>query len=156
MAIKVADPTLAFGSFLRAQVGDLLYQATWPGSGAELPAVFWPDLPSWFDQNMPVACLVVRRAGGYTRFGKEMMPLGDPRHDILAYGATQEEATGIAQTVTVVCKQLTTQVWEDALLMSANVAGGPTPLPDSQTLWPTCWLSVQLVHGEYPQPSAEV
>lgn len=157
MAITVADPTAAFGAFLRNQVGDMLFQATWPGSGAQLPAVFWPDLPSWFDGNMPAACLVIRRSGGYARFGKEAFALGDPRHDILAYATTQDEATRIAQTVTVVCKQLIVpEVWENTLLCAANVGGGPTPLPDQQTVWPTCWLSVQLVHGEYPQPAAEV
>ena len=154
-APAVADPGAALGAYLRAQVGDLLFQATYP-NGARLPAVFRPSLPSWFDEHMPAACLVIRRAGGYTRFGKERYYMGDPRMDILAYAANDQEATDIAQAVAVVCKQLDTQIWEDTLLWSANVTGGPTPLPDSQTLWPSCWLAVQLVHGELPVAPSEV
>lgn len=144
--LKVSDPMAGLCAFLKAQLADLLFK-TQHG-----PAVFRPDLPKDFDQNMPVACIVVRPAGGYTRFGKSMLYMGDPRADLTCYGGTQWEATRVAQSAVVALKQLVSQTWENTRLYSANVSGGPTPLPDQQTLWPACWLAVQLVHGELPSP----
>lgn len=149
---QLPDPLKAFAAFLRFQIGDRL--TVTPGGLKDLPAgvpaVFRPDLPQGFDAIMPTACVVVRPAGGYTQFGKSQLYLGDPRVDIIAYGAQQQEATDICRAVIVASKQLVAQRWENTLLYSAQVSAGPVPLPDSQTLWPTCWASVQLVHGELP------
>lgn len=150
-ALKVADPAAAFGAWIRYNVGDMLAPATNPTSGVTLPAVFRPDMPEWFDQNMPAAAVVIRPAGGYTaQFGKSFIPMADPRQDVLAYGQNQQQATQIARTILVMAKQLNNQIWENTLLYCVNISAGPTPLPDTQTLWPTCWFGVQLVHGELP------
>jgi hypothetical protein len=146
------DPLKALAAFLRSQIGDML--AITPGGiknvPAGVPAVFRPDLPQAFDQLMPCACVVVRPAGGYTQFGKSQLYLGDPRVEIIAYGTVEQEATEICRAACVACKQLVAQRWENMLLYSAQVSAGPIPLPDAQTLWPACWASVQLIHGELP------
>lgn len=153
--VTIADAPKAYCAFLRARVGDRLAIATLPGSGAKVPAVFRPDMPRWFQSSMPASAIIVRPAGGYTAYGKSMQPIADVRVDVLCYGPEdgQQQATELAQAVAVASKQLSVEVWEDTLLMAANVSAGPVPLPDAQTLWPACWLSIQLVHGEYPQPA---
>lgn len=154
MTVTVAEPLLAYVEFLRAHVGDQVATANQP-DGAIYPAIFRPDLPRWFEPSMPTRAIVVAPKGGYTQFGKGQMPLADPRVDVVCYGGEndQQGATQLARTVAVVSKQLVSQVWNGVLLVSADVSGGPIPLPDQQTIWPACWLAVQLVHGEYPQPA---
>lgn len=152
-APEIADASAGYAAFLRHQVGDMLDTATNPSTGVALPAVFRPDLPRWFDGSMPAACIVVRPAGGYARFGSSTMYLADPRLDVICYGANSEQARRIATTVAVVSKQLMVEVWDGVLLHSANVSGGPVPLPDQQTEFPSAWLAVQVVHGELPQPA---
>ena len=154
MDLEIAEPVLAYVMFLRAQIGDKVAQATDP-DGSQYPAIFRPDLPRWYEPQMPGRAIVVAPKGGYTQFGKGQLPLADPRLDVICYGAEddQQGATHLARMVATVSKQLVSQVWNGVLLVSADVSGGPIPLPDQQTLWPACWLSVQLVHGEYPQPA---
>lgn len=153
MALEaVPDPIKALCAFLRQELSNLVTSTPEglinipPG----VPAVFRPDLPKGFDQVMPAACVVCRPAGGYKQFGKTQIPVGDPTIDIVCYGANQDEATNVARAGVVVCKQLVAQEWENTLLYSAQVIGGPTPLPDTQVLWPACWFSVTLMHGELP------
>jgi hypothetical protein len=150
------DPLAAFCAFLRAQpaVSSLLDQIP-PGFGLPqgVPAVFRPDLPQNVDASMPLACIVVRPAGGYTQYGKGMLPLADPRIDLICFASNQSRATQIAQTAASAVKQLARpQTWEGTTLYGADVHAGPVPLPDQQTLWPACWLSVVLLHGELPAP----
>lgn len=145
----VADPYMALIMFLRSAVGGLVAQTVFP-NGLQAPAIFRPDLPKWFDDSMPTGAMVLRPAGGYTRFGATMFYVGDPRVDIVCYGETQEEATGIAQASIVVLKQLVSQMWENTLLYSASISGGPIPLPDTQTIWPAVWMSTTLMVGELP------
>lgn len=152
--VEVAEPLLAYVEFLRAQVGDQVAQAKDP-DGVTYPAVFRPDMPRWYESQMPTRAIVVAPKGGYTQFGKSMLALADARLDVVCYGDEdgQQVATQLARTVATVSKQLVSQVWNGVLLVSADVSGGPIPLPDAQTTWPACWLSIQLVHGEYPQPA---
>jgi hypothetical protein len=153
MTLVVADGAKAYCAFLRAAVGSQLAPASNPKSpGVVVPAVFRPAMPQWFDKSMPASAVVVRPRGGYTQFGDSTMYLADPRMDVIAYGTTQQDATSLATLIAVTSKQLVNEVWENTLLMAANISGGPIPLPDTQTLWPACWLSVQLVHGELLQP----
>lgn len=152
-AAQAADGAAAYCGWLREQIGGMLASATNPQSGVSTPAVFRPSLPEWFDGQMPAAAVTVRPAGGYSTFGKTMWPLADPRMDVVCYGTRQGEATMIATTIAVATKQLVNEIFEGTLLCSASVDAGPTPLPDAQTLWPACWLSVQLVHGELPLPT---
>ena len=151
--VTIAEPLLAYVEFLRAQLGDQVAQATDP-DGTQYPAVFRPDMPRWHEPMMPGRAIVVAPKGGYTQFGKDMRPLADPRLDIVCYGDEndQQGATHLARTVAVVSKRLMNEVWNGVLLTSAEVSGGPIPLPDQQTTWPAAWLAIQLVHGEYPQP----
>jgi hypothetical protein len=150
------DPLSALAAFLRQQIGDRL--AVTPGNLKNIPpgvpAVFRPDLPQGFDAVMPCAAVVVRAAGGYTQFGRSQFYIGDPRVEIIAYGTVQQEATEVCRAAVVACKQLVAQKWENTLLYSAQVSAGPVPLPDAQTLWPACWASVQLIHGELPLAAA--
>lgn len=151
-APAIADPAAGYCAFLRAAIGDMLAPATLPSGAGTVPAVFRPDLPSWYDASMPAACVVVRPAGGHTQFGSSMLYIADPRVDVVCYGADQQQATALCVSVTVASKRLVSEVWDGVLIYAANIAGGPIPLPDEKTLWPACWCSVQLVHGELPQP----
>ena len=152
MSRHVADPLMAMCAFLREQIGDLVTVTPGDIKGipAGVPAIFRPDMPAAFDAVMPTESVVLRPAGGYTRFGTTQILLGDPRVDVLAYGKTQQSATMVCRAVIVACKFLVVQEWENVLLMSAQCSGGPLPLPDTQTLWPTCWCSLQVTHGELP------
>jgi len=154
MDLTIAEPVLAYVEFLRAQIGDQVAQATQP-DGAVYPAIFRPDMPRWYEPSMPTRAIVVAPKGGYTQFGSGQFPLADPRLDVICYGAEddQQGATQLARMVATVSKQLVSQVWNGVLLVSASVSAGPVPLPDQQTVWPAVWLSIQLVHGEYPQPA---
>lgn len=154
MPVTVADPALAYVMFLRARLGDQVAEATQP-DGVVYPAIFRPDLPRWYEPSMPARAIVVAPKGGYTRFGDGQFPLADPRLDVICYGDEndQQGATQLARTLAVVSKQLVSQVWNGVLLVSAAVSGGPVPLPDEHTVWPAVWISIQLVHGEYPQPA---
>lgn len=146
----VPDPLKALCAYLRSELSNLVI--TTPGGlkniPANVPAVFRPDLPLGFDQVMPAACVVVRPAGGYKLYGATQFYIGDPVVDVTCYGANMAQATEVARASVVALKQLVAQEWENTLLYSAQVTAGPTPLPDTQTLWPTCWLSCHLVHGE--------
>jgi hypothetical protein len=103
---------------------------------------------------MPLACIVVRPAGGYTQFGKGTIPMADPRVDFTCYADNATRAHQIAQSVAYNLMQLTfPQTWEDTVLYSAQVHSGPVPLPDSQTLWPAVWLSGIVLHGQLPAPA---
>lgn len=148
----VADPAAGYCAFLRSAIGDMLAAATLPSGGGTVPAVFRPDLPQWFDADMPAACVVVRPAGGHTQFGSSMLYMADPRVDVVCYGSDQQQATMVCTAAQVASKRLVSEVWDGVLLYAANIAAGPVPLPDEQTLWPACLMSVQLVHGELPQP----
>ncbi|MHB1950160.1 MAG: hypothetical protein ACYCQK_01645 [Acidiferrobacteraceae bacterium] len=151
-ASAVADPALALVMFLRATLTDQLAQATDP-TGNSYPAVFRPDLPKWFDSSEAVASIVVRPAGGYATYGRSLLPIADPRLDLTCYGTTQQQATALARAAAVNTKQCVNQVWEGVMLRAINIAGGPIPLPDAQTVWPGCWVSLQVIHGELPQPA---
>jgi len=153
-SIEIAEPVLAYVMFLRSHLGDQVAQAEQP-DGAIYPAIFRPDMPRWYAPKMPTRAIVVAPKGGYARFGDGQLPLADPRLDVVCYGDEDDMqgATQLARMVATVSKQLVSQVWNGVLLVSAAVSGGPIPLPDQQTLWPSVWLSIQLVHGEYPQPA---
>ena len=148
----IPDPIKALCAYLRSEVGNLV--VTTPGGlhniPPNIPAVFRPDMPQGFDQVMPAASIVVRPAGGYKQYGKTQFYIGDPTVDVICYGGTQQQATELCRATAVALKQLVAQEWENTLLYSSQVIAGPTPLPDTQTLWPSCWLSAQLVHGELP------
>jgi hypothetical protein len=147
---RAADPTKAIAAYLQARVGSLLVQTPsgLQGIAAGVPAVFRPDMPLTFDQAMPAACIIVRPAGGYTMYGKGQLPVGDPRIDMVCYGAVRLQADQIARACVVALKQLSEQIWEDTLLYWAQISAGPLPLPDQQTLWPASLVSAQVMHGE--------
>ena len=151
-----ADPLKAVCAFLRVKVGGVLSQTPTglKGIPAGVPAVFRPDLPEQIAPVMPLECVVVRPAGGYTQYGKEMFYVADPRFDFVCFGSSQSRATRVATAVATELKQLSSpQTWEGAQLYSAQVHGGPVPLPDEQTLWPACWLQAVVMHGELPAPA---
>jgi hypothetical protein len=149
---QIADPLKALCAFLREQIGDMvaITPGNLPGIPAGIPAVFRPDVPVGFDQMMPTECVILRPAGGYKRFGRTQIYMADPLVDLLSYGATQQAATQVCQVAITACKQLNNELWENVHLCSAQVAGGPIPMPDAQTLWPMCWASLQVTHGELP------
>ena len=140
--LNVADPVAALCAYLAHSVGDRLAQ------GPLGPQVFATQLPPGQDQNMPQPCLLVRRAGGYKMFNLGNLPLADPTLDIVCYGTVPLEGDQIATAVALALKQLTQSVWENTLLYWARIAGGPVPLPDTQTLWPATWLAAQVAHAE--------
>ena len=153
--MSAPDPLAALCAYLRVEIGSLLDQIP-SGSGlssAGAPAVFRPDVPKAMDSFMPLRAVAVRGAGGYRRFGGSMLPLSDPRFYFTCFGSSQSQATNIARNVALALKQLSSpQTWEGCVLYSATVEAGPTPLPDEQTLWPTCWVAAEVMHGDYAAP----
>lgn len=157
MTILLPDPLAAMCAFLRAntQVASMLdpIPSGLPGLDelAGVPAVFRPDLPSNIDRSMPLSCIVVRPAGGYTQFGTQMFYVADPRMDFICFGTHQVQAQAIANTVATELKQLSFPVvYENCQLYSTTVHAGPVPLPDTQTLWPATFLSATVMVGELP------
>lgn len=150
------DPLAAVCAFLRVTIGSRLDQTPkgLKGIPAGVPAVFRPDLPQQIDSSMPMRCVVVRHAGGYTQFGEEQFYVADPRFDLICFASSQNGATRIARAAATQLKQLSApQIWEGTQLYSAIVTTGPVPLPDQQTLWPACWLSTVVMHGELAAPA---
>lgn len=137
-----ADPLAAICAYLQSTVGDMLAQ------GETGPKVFRPQLPTGEDENMPQACIVVRRAGGYKMFNTGTLPVADPTLNIICYGDVPQQSEVIATAVARALKQLSQSVWENTTLYWAKIAGGPVPLPDQQTLWPATWVGAQVMHGE--------
>jgi hypothetical protein len=153
--VSLPDPLAAMCAWLRAnpEVSPLLDPIPngLKGIPAGMPAVFRPDLPQAIDPGMPLACIIVRPAGGYRMFGDSMLLMSDPRFDLICYGSNQTEATGIARAVATELKQLyLPQTWEHTVLYSATVNSGPVPLPDTATLWPAAWLQATVTHGDLP------
>lgn len=140
--VQVADPAKAVCSFLATTVGGLLDEHK------ARPAVFRPRLPEELTDRMPLACLVVRPAGGYRMFGAGTMPVADPNMDITCYAAGPNQSYQIALAVAQSLKQLSQSVWENTTLYWAKIAGGPIPLPDAQTRWPATWVGIQVMAGE--------
>src|SRR4029077_11388622 len=89
-----------------ALAGYLLAQTTLAAMVAD--RIFRPELPATEEPNMPRACIVIRRAGGYQLFGADNPPVGDPTLDIICYGARWLEAENIAATVVLALRSLRT------------------------------------------------
>lgn len=143
----VADPAAAMCAYLAATIPEVLDTTTPPG-GVPGPAVFRPRIPEWAQSEDPLACIVVRRAGGYKLFGTGRIPVADPTIDLTCYAHNAQQADMIATTAANALKQLTMSVWEGCTLYWASISGGPIPLPDTQALWPATWLSFQMMHSE--------
>jgi hypothetical protein len=150
--VTTAEPLAAVCAYLAAQTEVASLVGVTPtgltGVLAGVPTIFRPELPRGFDQLMPTAAVVVRRAGGYQLFGKDYRPVADPRLDIAAYGTTGMQANLIATAVVVAMKRLTTSVWQNTLLYWANVAGGPISSFEASTMWPMYLSSFQVMHAE--------
>lgn len=156
-AVLLPDPLAAMCAFLRAnaQVSALIDPIP-PGlAGLEqlagVPAVFRPDLPQNIDPKMPLSCVVIRPAGGYTQFGDQPFYLADMRMDFICFGDHAQQASAICSAVAVELMQLTFPVvYERCRLYSASVRAGPVPLPDTQTVWPAVFLSATVLVGQLP------
>jgi hypothetical protein len=141
--ITTADPLRAVAAYLKASpVAPMLEP------GPHGASVYRPTLPETIQDDMPFACIVVRPAGGYTLFGTGLLPVADPRIDFTCYAGTPQESYEIAVATARTLKQLQMSVWENTKLYWARVAGGPIPLPDTDTLWPATWLSAQVMYAE--------
>ena len=140
--LVAADPCAAICAYLAATLSDLLAQ------GPSGPAVFRPSLPQAQDRLMPQACIVVRPAGGYKLYGVGALPVADPVLDLTCYGAVSQQSYELTLAAARVLRALRMSVWEQTKLFWCRIAGGPIPLPDNQTLWPACWLGVQVMHAE--------
>ena len=153
--VQFPDPLAGLCAYMRAQPAlasllDPIPQNT-GGLPAGVPAIFRPDIPQAMDGSMPMACIMIRPYGGYTTLGDQRFYMKDPLIDLIAFASQQNQATAICRAAGTVLAQLASpQVWENCLLYSCQLKAGPVPLPDEQTLWPACWLSVTLVHGELP------
>lgn len=146
MSRQISDPVRAVCGFLAANVGDLL-ASNRDGS----PAVFRNDLPKGETGGMPKAVIVVRRAGGGTMFGTGMMGLFDPRLDVVCYGTNPTQAEQVADQAVDALRLLSMEAWEDVMLYSARISGGPVPSYHTQAMWPLYIFSVQLLHRTVPE-----
>lgn len=136
--MSAADPTAALAAYLLAQ----------PAVSAIVAGrVFRPDLPASEDKLMPRACIVVREAGGGNLFGPSNIGWGDPRIDLICYGARRLEADQLAREVALALKALRRQTLEGCALQWARPSK-PLPLIDQDTQWPYSLVSAQVAHTE--------
>lgn len=137
--MSAADPTAAIAAYLLAQ----------PELSAMVDdRVFRPELPRVQEKFMPRECIVVRRAGGYTMYGRTNLPVADPRIDVLCYGGSRLSSENIAGEVVLALKAIERVIWENTLLYWARIGIGPLPLIDPDTLWPFCVVSAQVMHAD--------
>ena len=139
--MSAGDPLAAVCAYLKASPAGALLEPLEHG-----PAVFRPTLPQPVQKTMPMACIVVRPAGGYIRYTNGLLPLADPRVDLTCYGAEQQQSYEIAVAATEALQTLQMSVWENVKLLGAAIGSGPIPLPDQATLWPATWLSAQITY----------
>lgn len=150
-----ADPTAALCTYLAStSVAGLLVDGA--------ASIFRPKLPpeANLPQPMPFACMVVRPAGGYARFGGGLLPIGDPRLEIVCYGSAELEAQDVARETVGALRALRQQAWVETSaqgsprvrLINARIEAGPLPLVDPDTSWPYCVVVAQVVHSEPSLP----
>lgn len=138
------DVTAAIAYYLRDQIGDRVGDLIFRPE-LDLDAIRQAGL------SMPTACIVVRPAGGYVRYGSSYQDLGDPRVDCLCYGSTRLEADNIGRAVLRALRSLIRRVYgpigEKVLLHGANISG-VMPLVDPSEAWPYTLVSAQVLIGE--------
>lgn len=138
--MTVPDPLAALVAFVAgdAEVAALV--------GAR---VFGQELPAGEVQQMPRPCVVLQTAGGFGERGEA--PVQRVRVDARCYGRTLHEAMQVHLAVYgALRKRLLRSQQGDALLHSAILEGGPSPLRDPDADWPFVLSSWQIIAADEP------
>lgn len=140
MTVRAADPRLALVTYLKSQVGHMCENR-----------IFRPELPRDFSEagagkvEMPVACIVISPAGGYTKYGDGTMGIGDPKVDVRCYGSTAQEAQALGDASLLALKTMRRSVWSGCLVQAVNIVAGSLPMIDTDTLWSFDLITVQVI-----------
>lgn len=119
--------------------------------------VYADELPPKESDDMPRRCIVIKASGGARSFGGGYQEYGDGRYDVRSYGETPYEAGRVQAAVYRALKHLRREVHEGVLLHWAKHAGGPIPLRDPDTKWPSRFESFQVLASELDlDPEEEV
>jgi hypothetical protein len=110
--------------------------------------IYGGELPPSVVPNMPAKVIVVKDAGGVEAFGTAYQEWGDKRYDVICYGTTPKTAKDVYRNVYPAMKQLRREVHLQTLLHWAKQAGGPMPLRDPDTDWPSTFSSWQVLSAE--------
>lgn len=106
------------------------------------------ELPPSVTNLMPTKTIVVKDAGGLESIGQAYQEYGDKRYDIICYGTTPKTAKDVYRNVYPAMKNLRREVHLQTLLHWAKQAGGPMPLRDPDTDWPSTFSSWQVLAAE--------
>ena len=111
--------------------------------------IYGAEVPQSEHANMPRRAILLRDAGGYVLPGSQVdIEIGDPRVDILCYGATPFEAKAVWRAVHPHMRRLNREVWSQTLLHWARQGGGPNGGIDADTKWPFILSSYQVLASE--------
>lgn len=133
------DPLSALITFLKADVDLAALVST---------RVFGDELPAGQTTAMPRKCVVVEPSGGTQSIGRAYQNYGDGRFDIKSYGETPFEAARVQLAVYGAMKALRRKTHSGVLLHWAIRSGGPLPLRDPDTDWPSRFESYQVLAAE--------
>lgn len=144
MTVAVADVLLGVCTYLASQsyVTSLVTDATGHVN------IYRPVLPREQDASMPKASVIVRAAGGYQMFGKDWMPVADPRIYLVCFGSTMQESMAVATACTYAMKALTQGNYGGVTLYWAQIVGGPLQSFEPETLWPEVDVLCQVMYAE--------
>jgi hypothetical protein len=134
----VADPITALRDWLLAT----------PSVAADVGTrVFGGELPEAEAASMPRAAIVLRPAGGTSLTAGSFSRHDTQRIDLLAYGATPQEADALARKCRPLIADLRRQVISGCLIHWVDVAGGLSARRDRDTVWPFAFQSFQIFHA---------
>jgi hypothetical protein len=138
--VKPADPRAAIAGYLLDTIGD---------QGGLEGRVFRPELPQAEDDLMPRACIVVSADGGYSMFGDDYLPVGDPRLAIRCYGSTRQESDEIGDLAMLALKHMHNGTWEGVRVQWVRITSGIIPMVDADTLWAFSLIGIQVMCDEF-------
>jgi hypothetical protein len=141
---EVPDQLAALRAFLKADA-DL--------TAITQGRIFAGELPASVTPAMPTTAVVISRAGGLGAIGRAYQQYGDFRVDVRCYGATPKAADDVWRRLQPALKQLRRQVVTGCLLHWARQGGGPMPMRDPDTDWPSIFSAWQVLAAEIPVPA---
>jgi hypothetical protein len=109
--------------------------------------VFGGELPAAEAAHMPRAAVVLRPSGGTSLTAGSFARHDTQRIDLLAYGATSQEADALARRCHLLFIDLRRQVIAGCLIHWVDTAGGLSARRDRDAVWPFALQSFQIFHA---------
>jgi hypothetical protein len=109
--------------------------------------VFGGELPSDEAAYMPRRAIVLRPSGGSSLTAGSYAVHDTQRVDLLAYGATPQDADALARKCRLLVCDLRREVINGCLIHWIDVAGSLSAQRDRDTVWPFALQSFQIFHA---------